>query len=139
MRPRPFPRALRPARTPAAERGFSLIELLVVVSFIAVLASIAIPKFPMVRALALDGAVKSDLQNAMKAQEGYLSTHGQYLAFAVADGGSNGPLEFDASKGVSVTGTLVPSGIRIVGAHAGSGKTWCISSESAAVVEGVGC
>ena len=139
MRPRPLHQDARPAGTPAAEHGFSLIELLVVVSFIAILASIAIPKFPMVRAIAVDGAVKSDLQNAMKAEEAHYANAGEYVEFEVADGGSVEEINFDASKGVSLTATLDGTGIMIVGGHGSSPRTWCISSESAAVTEGAAC
>ena len=125
---------------PAPRRnGFSLIELLVTVSFIAILASIALPRFPLVRQLATDAAVKSDLQNAMKVEEIYFADNGGYVAFAVANGGADEAMDFDASNGVSVTATLVGTGVRVVGSHSSSDNSWCISSESGKVVEGASC
>lgn len=117
----------------------SLIELLVVVSFIAILASIAIPRFTGVRELAVDAAVKSDLQNAMKAEEAWYSDAGEYAAFDIDDGGSSTDPDIQASSGVDLTGTLISGGIRIVGSHGSSDKTWCISTESGKVVEGNSC
>lgn len=123
----------------AAERGFSLVELLVVVSFIAILASIAIPRFNTVKDLAVDAAVKSDLQNAMKAQEGWYADHGEYAAFDIEDGGTATEPPIEASNGVDLTGTLITGGIRIVGSHASSSRSWCISTEVGKVAAGTTC
>lgn len=119
--------------------GFSLIELLVVVSFIAILASIAIQQYPGIREKGLDAAAKSDLQNAMKAEESFYVNNSSYAAFSVTDGGSVEEPEFSASQGVSVTATLVGDGVRIVGSHEGSQNTWCLSTESGRIVEGEEC
>lgn len=121
------------------ERGFSLIELLVVVSFVAILASIALPRFTGVRALAVDAAVKSDIQTAMKSEEAWYADYGEYAAFEIVDGGSSTEPPIDASTGVDLTGTLITGGIRIVGDHESSTKSWCLSSESGKVVEGTTC
>lgn len=135
----PLPTHLpRPSRQ-AAERGFSLIELLVVVSFIAILASIAIPRFNTVRELAVDAAVKSDLQNAMKAEEGWYADHGEYVAFDIQDGGRATEPPLEASSGVDLSGTLITGGIRIVGSHGSSSRSWCISSEVGKVTAGDTC
>lgn len=119
--------------------GFTLIELLVIVSFIAILASIAINRYPAVRDLAVDAAAKSDLKNAFKAEEVYYADHGEYVAFEVSDGGSAEEIGFNASQGVSLTATVENGGLRIVGSHASSSKTWCVSSESGNVTEGSSC
>lgn len=121
------------------ERGFSLIELLVVVSFIAILASIAIPRFTGMRSVAHDASIKTDLQNAMKAEEAWYVDNDAYVAFDVSDGGSTTTPPFTASPGVSVTAELVGDGVRIVGTHPGTNRTWCVSHESLKIVEADDC
>lgn len=123
----------------ADHRGFSIIELLVVVSFIAILASIALPRFGVVKSISFDAAMKSDLQSAFKAEESHFADNGAYAAFSIADGGSAVTPEISASSGVNLVGTLVGDGFRIVATHDGSDRAWCVSTESGRVVEGSAC
>ena len=61
-----------------AARGFSLIELLVVVAIISVLAAIAIPQFILYRSRSFDLQMKSDLKNAATAMESYFAEYKVY-------------------------------------------------------------
>lgn len=60
------------------DAGFTLIEMLIVVVIIALLATIAIPKFAGSRDKAFVTAMRSDLRNLITAQEGYLADSGRY-------------------------------------------------------------
>jgi type IV pilus assembly protein PilA len=66
------------------EKGFTLIELMIVIAIIGILAAIAIPQFSSYRQRAFDSAAQSDLRNAATAQEAYYVDHKTYTA-TIAD------------------------------------------------------
>jgi len=59
-------------------RGFTLIEILMVLAIIGLLVAIAIPQFITYRAIAIDSQMKSDLKNAALAMESYFAEKQSY-------------------------------------------------------------
>ncbi|MEO6029013.1 MAG: prepilin-type N-terminal cleavage/methylation domain-containing protein [Candidatus Binatia bacterium] len=59
--------------------GFTLLELLVVVSIVGILASIAIPQYAAYRARGFDSIIESQVRNFATGEEAYYVTHGTYV------------------------------------------------------------
>ncbi len=91
------------------EKGFSLIELLIVVAVIGVIASIAIPQMTESQVPAYDATAKSDLRNAITSLEMYNIKNGAYPAsesdlllsgFSLSSGVSFDRYSLDTNNGI---------------------------------------
>jgi type IV pilus assembly protein PilA len=91
-------------------KGFSLLELLVVVAIIGLLAAVAIPQFSSYRSRAVDSQMKSDLKNAALAMDSYFAENKVYpttVASIVSAG-------FNQTEGVALTIAVpTPSSFRL--------------------------
>ncbi|MFQ5355142.1 MAG: type IV pilin protein [Mariprofundaceae bacterium] len=85
------------------EKGFTLIELMIVIAIIGILAAIAIPQFTSYRIRAFNGAAESDLRNAKLAQEA-LFTDFQFYGSSVPN------KTIATAKGAAGKGTEVDGG-----------------------------
>ncbi|MDF1503702.1 prepilin-type N-terminal cleavage/methylation domain-containing protein [Roseisolibacter sp. H3M3-2] len=81
-------------------KGFSLIELLIVVVIIGILAAIAIPKFANTKEKAYIAQMKSDLKNLASAQESYFADNNAYANLAAIQAA---PYSWTVSGGAQVT------------------------------------
>lgn len=87
-----------------SSRGFTLVELLVVVVIIGVLAAVAIPKFQSTKGKANAASLKSDLRNLATAQEAYFYENLTYTT-NIAN------LNLTLTRGVTITwGTVGTAG-----------------------------
>lgn len=89
-------------------RGFTLIELMVVVSIIGLLASIALPRYAYLKERALVATMKSDLRNLVASQEGFYVSNNDYAGRASA-----GP-EIPGRRGSGRTTWATSPGVQLV-------------------------
>jgi type IV pilus assembly protein PilA len=74
----------RPTRGSFVSRGFSLVELLIVVAVMLVIAAIAIPNFLHARAAAYEASAVASLRNITTADTAYSTTYGAGYASTLA-------------------------------------------------------
>jgi type IV pilus assembly protein PilA len=122
------------------DKGFTLIELMVVVLIIAILIAIAIPTFLGLRRRAQDRAAQSDLRNGLTAAKAYYTDGETYAGFVADAAGTTNdgegiePSLTWADGGAASTNTVH---IKLAGAQelvlatlSESGQAFCIADSS---------
>jgi type IV pilus assembly protein PilA len=126
-------------RVEREERGFTLIELMVVVLIIAILIAIAIPTFLGARQRAQDRAAQSNVRNALTAEKTFF-TDGQVYSETASDLTAIEPsLNYtNAAASMSSSGSVIyvkvygtPATTLVVGAESGSGKCFWLRDTTA--------
>jgi prepilin-type N-terminal cleavage/methylation domain-containing protein len=103
-------KAHRGSKRVAAERGFSLIELMAVVAILAIIMAIAIPGLRLARQKASSGSAIQSLRTIVSAQYMHKISSGEYgeLADLEDDGVIHEDLSDGSKSGYSFTLTLSP-------------------------------
>jgi len=110
------------------EKGFTLIEVMMVVAIIGVLAAIAIPQFQSYRRRAQDAAAKTALHQLAKAQEDYYLEYNTYKANQANINTSTGwTVEPAVVVNILAANTTSWSA---VASHSSSPNNWTYSSSS---------
>lgn len=107
-------------------KGFTLIELMIVVAIIGILAAIAIPQFAQYRMRAFNTSAESDLRNLKTAQEVLMGDHQHY---GVTAEGSLQPTTVPTAAtldGPKNAATADKSGATVVGNHPTTSKIHAI-------------
>ncbi len=110
------------------QKGFTLIELMIVIAIIGILAAIAIPQFGAYRRRGYNSSVKADLKNLATTQEAYFTDNYAYTQTATRLASATYG-NFVTSDGVKlyIVGADA-NNFTAVGYHAGGDSTYTIIS-----------
>jgi len=86
-----------------SDKGFTLIELMIVVAIIGILAAIAIPQFSSYRIRAFNSAAESDMRNIMNGEEAYFADNETYADVAKVGSQTASTTTFGSLPGVKLS------------------------------------
>jgi type IV pilus assembly protein PilA len=111
-------------------RGFTLLELIIVIAVIGILATIAVPQFVDYRQRSLNEVARADLRYAAIAQEAYYLDMNAYTG-RISDLTSRG---YTAQDGVTMTIIAHSnSGYTMTAAHTLGAKTWTLTGPGGSI------
>ncbi len=105
------------------DKGFTLIELMIVIAIIGILAAIAIPNFVSYRQRSYNSAAQSDLKNAMTTQEAYFVDEARYSS----DSGRLVTAGYTASGDVDLFVSASVNGYTMTAYHTSGNTTWTVN------------
>lgn len=113
---------LRRASSPSGEEGFTLLELLVVLTIIGILLAIAVSSYLGFRGRAADSTAKANIRATLPSVEAYYSDNSTYAGMSVTT--LKASYDSGIAPGVSIYGASTATAYCLVATK--DGRTWSV-------------